>query len=227
MAQALNQKTIWEHSTDSILHPAINSGDFYNSLTIDAEEEVGFTSKRFPSILEFIYNENKVIDSLFSSLSFHVDVITPMGVSVPYPGFSSYIVYTSKQLSEETQIIYLTNTRQIGNDWKINSFRDMTRLVVMDISNVDKFGHPYITGAINVVGQISTSTTINSPEQVQFNVDGMHEDLNMDAIDLTKKWNLQKKFIDKWLGIRLICDNTQRNSVNLYSAKVGSRKFNR
>ena len=33
-------------------------------------------------------------------------------------------------------------------------------------------------------------------------------------IDLNKTWDKQKKFTDKWVGIRLICDNKQNNLLN-------------
>ena len=35
-----------------------------------------------------------------------------------------------------------------------------------------------------------------------------------------------RKFVDKWIAIRLICNSTQ-NLVNLLSTKVGTRKYHR
>ena len=57
-----------------------------------------------------------------------------------------------------------------------------------------------------------------------FTVDGMSEILNTSYIDLTKTWNTQRKFMDKWQGIRLICDNSQNNLLNLYTAAAVVRK---
>jgi hypothetical protein len=60
-----------------------------------------------------------------------------------------------------------------------------------------------------------------------FLVDGMHKNINDSYINPDKIWNLRKKFVDKWLGIRLLCDNLRNNSVNLYSAAAEARKYNR
>ena len=222
------ESRIWDHRT------TISFGHFYGGLlpaeNLASEDEdlnSPSTHNPFPSILEFIYNENKIQDSLFSNFSFHVDVINSKRVYEVAPGFTSYIVYTTKQLSAENEILYLPNTRLIGNDWKINAFRDMSALRLYDAANQDTTGHNYITDNLNVVGQISTGSTVPDLDAEQFYYSGMHKDLNLDALDLDKKWNLQKKFIDKWLGIRLICNNIHGKSVNLYSAKVEARKFHR
>ena len=60
-----------------------------------------------------------------------------------------------------------------------------------------------------------------------FDVAGMTETPNSAYLDMAKTWDKQRKFTDKWLGIRLICDNKQNNLVNLYSTSVGSRKVHR
>jgi hypothetical protein len=60
-----------------------------------------------------------------------------------------------------------------------------------------------------------------------FTVDGMSELVNNSYIDLNKTWDKQRKFTDKWVGIRLICDNKQNNLLNLYSTSVGARKVHR
>ena len=57
-----------------------------------------------------------------------------------------------------------------------------------------------------------------------FIYDGMFKTINPLFLDLTKNWNLQRKFIDKWVGIRLIYNNISNNSVNLYATDIGVRK---
>ena len=52
----------------------------------------------------------------------------------------------------------------------------------------------------------------------------MREIINGSYIDLSKSWNQKRKFIDKWVGIRLIYDNISNNLLNLYSTNVGIRK---
>ena len=60
-----------------------------------------------------------------------------------------------------------------------------------------------------------------------FTYDGMLKNINAAYLDLTKTWNLQKKFIDKWVGIRLIYNNISNNSLNLYATNVVVRKTHR
>jgi len=55
----------------------------------------------------------------------------------------------------------------------------------------------------------------------------MREIINGSYIDLSKSWNQKRKFIDKWVGIRLIYNNISNNLLNLYSTNVGTRKFYR
>ena len=60
-----------------------------------------------------------------------------------------------------------------------------------------------------------------------FLVEDMHEIVNAAFIDLGKNWDKKKKFMDKWIGIRLIYDNITNNLLNLYSTDVGSRQIHR
>ena len=80
----------------------------------------------------------------------------------------------------------------------------------------------YIKNDVINAGTITTSSTNN-----MFVYDGMLKTINPAYIDLGKNWNLQKKFIDKWIGIRLIYDNISNNSLNLYSTNVAVRKMYR
>jgi hypothetical protein len=57
-----------------------------------------------------------------------------------------------------------------------------------------------------------------------FNIEGMSETINPSYIDFNKDWTEQKKFMDKWVGIRLIYDNISNNLLNLYSTDVVTRK---
>jgi len=60
-----------------------------------------------------------------------------------------------------------------------------------------------------------------------FYVDGMNEVANTFYTNAAKPWHQQKKFIDTFLGIRLIGDNLNKNLVTLYSTSVAMRKYNR
>jgi hypothetical protein len=60
-----------------------------------------------------------------------------------------------------------------------------------------------------------------------FTVNGMSKVLNNGYLDLNKSWEQKRKFIDKWVGIRLIYDNISNNLLNLYSTNVVVRKMHR
>ena len=60
-----------------------------------------------------------------------------------------------------------------------------------------------------------------------FTKSGMNKVINAGYINLSKNWHEKKKFIDKWVGIRLIYDNISNNLLNLYSTNVVIRKTHR
>ena len=62
-----------------------------------------------------------------------------------------------------------------------------------------------------------------------FNVDGMSETINTDYLKdyEDRNWWESRKFIDKWVGIRLTCKNNQNILLNLYSTNIVVRKYNR
>jgi hypothetical protein len=85
----------------------------------------------------------------------------------------------------------------------------------------------YMSASTNLLGGTNTGTVTTSDTNNMFSVDGMSETVNTSYIDLNKSWDKQRKFTDKWVGIRLICDNKQNNLLNLYSTSVGARKVHR
>jgi hypothetical protein len=191
-------QVIWEHGKGDY-------GSFYNGRLV-------------PFIFEFINNGLAAADTLTYSLSYTADTIKNEG-NLLEAGFSSVLFYNSMQMSNNISLDYLVTTRKIGNSWKINKFRDMSKRNIYTNSYYDN-------GLLNVAGELTDSVT-STAHIPMFNVSGMHEVQNSLYLNLEKPWNLQKKFVDKWIGIRLICDNTRNNLVNLYSAVVGARKYNR
>ena len=85
----------------------------------------------------------------------------------------------------------------------------------------------YMSTNPNVVGQTNVGTLTTSSVENMFTVTGMNEVINNNFIDLGKNWDLQRKFIDKWVGIRLIYNNISNNLLNLYSTNVAVRKMYR
>ena len=79
----------------------------------------------------------------------------------------------------------------------------------------------------NIIGGVNTGTITSSDTESMFNIDGMIERINADYILLNKQWHQRRKFMDKWVGIRLIYDNISNNLLNLYSTDVATRKIYR
>ena len=119
----------------------------------------------------------------------------------------------------------MINTRKTGGSWKVNQFRDMS-LEVAD-SAIYYTGAPFtggnygITGA-TVAGTITTSVPTATP-LAMFTVNGMYETFNTSYLNLAKPWNEQGKFIDRFLALRLICNNLDNNLINLYNTEAPYR----
>ena len=211
---AVDFPNVWVHNSE------INRGRFY--------------SVNYLTEFEFIYNEGKDSDKIFYSFEYMVDVKDSHDVIANDHGFNSFYVYTTHQISDEQPIEYMINTRQVGNEWKINKFRDVAKLATSNASiytgafTGSNFGVP---GA-NVAGTITTGVEVTDGQVTgatgaMFNIDGMNETINNNFIDAGKSWHKQRKFRDKWVGIRLIYDNVTKKLINLYSTDVAAKKFYR
>ena len=202
-------RTIWGHEDET------SRGQFY--------------SVNYASEFEFIYNAAKDSDKVFYSFEYMIDVTTVRGNLSHDHGFNSFYVYNTHQISDEQDIEYMINTRRVGNEWKINKFRDLADL---EVSNSELYIGPFgggnfgVTGA-NVAGTITTGVETNLSGITMFDVDGMNETINPNFIDPAKSWDKQRKFTDKWLGIRLKYDNVRKKLINLYSTNVAAKKFYR
>jgi len=196
---------IWVHNDE------LNRGKFYGT--------------DYASEFEFIYNSGKNLDKTFYSFEYMIDVYNTSNVLIHDQGFSSFYIYNTHQISGELDIEYMINTRRIGNAWKINKFRDMADLVNTPVAAGagSNFGVP---GA-SVAGTNITSTLTSSTGQSMFTFDGMNETINAVFINAAKSWDQQRKFTDKWVGIRLKYDNVTKKLINLYSTEVAAKKFYR
>lgn len=201
---------IWSHSNYA------NPGNFYGTVN--------------PFEFEFVFNASRDDDKVFYSFNYITDVYKG---NTPYhnPGFTSFYLYGVDQISGEQPLEYMMNVRRVGNEWKVNKFRDVAKLEnsTSDVYTGGPGGHSGsnfgVTGA-NVGGSVTTQveTTTNNP---MFNVSGMNETINSSFIDTSKTWNKQRKFTGKWLAIRLIADNSDKNLINLYATDVAAKKFYR
>ena len=73
----------------------------------------------------------------------------------------------------------------------------------------------YMSPNTNLLGGTNTGTETTSSTNSMFDVAGMTETPNSAYLNMSKSWDKQRKFTDKWLGIRLICDNKQNNLLTL------------
>ena len=180
--------------------------------------------------VEIIHNFQRGNNKLFYSLNWVADVLEPQAsgnrdIKDFNAGFTSFIVYNSDANSGESAIEYMINTRKTGGSWKVNQFRDMS-LEVAD-SAIYYTGAPFtggnygITGA-TVAGTITTSVPTATP-LAMFTVNGMYETFNTSYLNLAKPWNEQGKFIDRFLALRLICNNLDNNLINLYNTEAPYR----
>lgn len=220
----VGNKGIWQHNTG---RRGLYYQDNLFTAVFSALKEDYWTWSSFE--LEVIQNTLKGFDTLTSSIAYMLDVTNDSGVRVMEHGFTSFYVYNSFQISgDETSSLleYMINVRKIGNSWKINRFRDMSLDVLRGPTGpqVDPY---YMSTNSNLTGNINVGTSTTSHFQPMFTRIGMSETVTNAYLDFTKPNLRRRKFIDKWIGIRLIYDNITNNLLNLYSTSVESRKMYR
>ena len=191
---------------------------------------------------------------MYSSFAYETEVYAAAHIGTPNlnqirykrldkDGFTSFFVYNNTQHSGVIDIKYLENVRKVGHLWRINKFRDMSKIHTSTLGGYAPQG----TETSGFGGHISA--TFYSSINLGMEDTGLDYVGNQDVHDMfeatwgvngiytifthpyyvtdTKAWNKQRKFSDTYLGIRLIHDNVNKNFVNLYSTSVGMRKHNR
>jgi hypothetical protein len=188
----------------------------------------------YKSEIEVIHNEEKDVNKLFYNFSFDVDLrqegdvvgqqpyghrylkTTEDRIEVYQPnvtGFSHFILWNSFQNSGMRQLRYLQNLRRNGSDWCVSKFRDRVKYKVKNTSEGGSYVNPSLTDVEDGTQEVHN----------MWNIYGMNEILNSTMIDPSIEG---KKFVDKWIALRLICKMNQK-SLNLLSTKVGIRKYPR
>ena len=205
---------IWKHGNSTLY------GVYYKENDAEVYTNAEWLTTFIPRLFEFeyIHNELKADTLLHSSFDYTLETFNQTDISVLEHGFTSFLLYNTHQISGIQLLEYLVNIRRVGNEWKVNNFRDMAAIAV----NTNPY---YMSTNPNVTGQINTGTVTSSDTVNMFTVAGMNETVNATYLDLAKNWTDQKKFIDKWIGIRLIYDNISNNLLNLYSTNVAVRKM--
>jgi hypothetical protein len=192
---------VWEHS------------DYTNPCS--------FFDEVFSFEFEYIDNTAAGASKVFSSIYYWADVmsVNPINYQQTYKqtstGFTGFYVYNTTQISGVlTPINYLSNSRLVDRVWYINDFRDMaaTQSITTD---------ELVTGVPNVQGDFTTGVTNNLNNISMFVTEGV---VNPNYINENKSWFEQRRFIDHYLGVRLINDNSNNNLVYLYAAGTKHRQ---
>ena len=191
---------VWEHNDQA--NPCNFYGDLYNFE------------------FEYIINDSPGDAKIFSSIYYWADIFTYNNKLSDYerhttPGFTSYYVYNTTQISGRADDInYLSNARLTDRIWNINDFRDMSRTTTL-------VGDDLVTGIPNVQDSFTTGV-----EAVQNNVTMFLEEgvPNINYINVNKPWYEHKRFVDHFVGVRLICSNIDKRLINLYGAGAKYRK---
>mgnify|MGYP003624714663 FL=1 len=193
---------IWEHSNED------NPGNFFG--TIHNFE------------FEFIDNTLPGASKIFSTVQYWTEVqannennATGQVTKHMSPGFTSFYVYNTKQISgTPAKINYLSNIRLVDKFWYINDFRD--KAIITTLTNND-----LVTGVANVQENFTTGVDAATQALTMFTDEGI---VNTSYIDPNKQWYDQRRFVDHYLGIRLICNNSEKNLVHLFAAGTKHRK---
>jgi hypothetical protein len=195
-----NNNQVWEHSDWE------NPGKFYNEV--------------FNFEFEYIDNTQPGSSKVFSNIYYWADVVSLSSINYKEThkktstGFTDFYVYNTNQISGDKKAInYLSNSRLVDRVWNINDFRDMSRTTSIT--------QEVVTGIPNVQNEFTTGVVNNLDSQSMFLEEGI---VNPLYINENKSWFEQKRFVDHYLGVRLISDNSSNNLVYLYAAGTKHRQ---
>lgn len=195
-----NDNKIWAHNDFS------NPGNFYEII--------------YNFEFEYINNDSSASAKMYSAFRYIADVTqteshTNQHEKFTYTGFTSFYVYNTHQISGAPTILnYLTNIRRADKMWYVNDFRDMSLQEISTNNNL-------VTGVANVQDNFTTGVTVPSETQKMFTEEGV---VNINYIDTNKQWYNQKRFVDNFIGVRLIASNESKKLINLYSAGTKYRQ---
>tara|TARA_R100001509_G_scaffold47680_1_gene25833 strand:+ start:1469 stop:6787 length:5319 start_codon:yes stop_codon:yes gene_type:complete len=182
-----------------------------------------FSGTTYPFEFEFIDNSAPNTSKIYSTFYYWADVTDSKDSKsqtnvYTSPGFTSFYVYNSRQVSGTSTVVnYLSNARLADKIWYINDFRDMSKV---ETSTDTQLLHD----DVNVAGDFNTEIQTAPSTVSMFTYEGQ---VNSEYVDTNKDWFKRRKFIDQYIGIRLINDNTNEKLVHLYSAGTKYRNSNR
>ena len=182
-----------------------------------------FSGTTYPFEFEFIDNSAPNTSKIYSTFYYWADVTDSKDSKsqtnvYTSPGFTSFYVYNSRQVSGTGTVInYLSNARLADKIWYVNDFRDMSKV---EVSTDTQLLHD----GVNVAGDFNSEIQTAPSTVSMFTYEG---NVNPEYVDTNKDWFKRRKFIDQYVGIRLINDNTNEKLVHLYSAGTKYRNSNR
>jgi hypothetical protein len=225
---AFNTKYLYSFDSSStasffVHNDYTNPGRFYRSLFNFEFEFIstGDVSTAKTGAVSTTKADNKLYSAVTYFLETYKADVNNISKTVPTlsPGFTSFYVYTTEQISGLKNLVYLQNVRKVDHNWAFNDFRDLSKI---------NFDTTLAAGQINVQNDAYTGTYapggVLSPITSMFSSEGI---INPAYLDLTKPWHQQRKFVDKFFGVRLISNNLAKNLINLYTAKASYRTTSR
>ena len=224
---AFNTKYLYSFSNTSpagfyVHDDYINPGNFYRTLFNFEFEFIstGDVSTAKTGAVSTTKTDNKLYSAVTYFLETYKADATSIYKVVPTlsPGFTSFYVYTTEQISGVKNLVYLNNIRKVDHNWAFNDFRDLSK-INFNTSLVSTLGPE-----INVQNDVYKGTHAPGGVVPMFTSEGV---INTAYLDLTKPWHQQRKFVDKFLGVRLISNNQAKNLINLYTAKARYRSTSR
>ena len=180
----------------------------------------GFYGETYNSEIEVVENTAPAEAKLFSSVFYWIDSYKENSTNSELdrktnPGFTSFYVYNANQISGIGETInYLSNARMVDRMWRINDFRDLAKQETITEGSL-------ISNKPNVSGLFTSQVVTNQQNVSMFLEEGK---VNPDFVDTGKSWFNQGKFMDHYLVIRLINDNSSTNLVHLHGAGANFRK---
>lgn len=209
-------------STSENLH--VYTNDLARIQRLDNYAQPGkFSGSTYPFEFEFIDNSAPNTSKIYSTFYYWADVTDSKDSKnqtnvYTSPGFTEFYVYNSRQVSSTTTTLnYLSNARLADKIWYVNDFRDMSKI---ETSTDTQLLHD----SVNVAGDFNSIIQTAPSTVSMFTYEGK---VNDEYVDTNKDWFKQRKFIDQYIGIRLINDNTNEKLVHLYSAGTKYRNSNR
>ena len=207
---------------DSFLYSIFNHASGatpYNSInrhSHDIFDMCKFNGTIYNFEFEYVDQVQQESSKVYSNIFYNIEARSTQQAIQHHTGFTSLYVYNNQQTSGLVDISYLQNTRKNEGSWFVSGFRDMSA----ELLDTTYSGTNNYLG-VNLPGTISTGNT-DMFNGVNVNI-GMNQNANPAYLDMAKDWTRRGTFIDKYLNIRLISDNSDNLLVTLYFAGATKR----